>query len=204
MKKQISIDYCALKYLNNYLENEKQIIDAYRFNNYNWDIENFKKFVTYFKVARNINKLTNENSRYNQICKIINNFKLENNIWDSHSNLVNVLQKIYNKELKSLSSKLLWYKKTDFVIYDSQSSKGLKSLSIEKITNYESYCKIWKAEFKKYDKGILNSCDRLRGLKQYTLYNNFDEGLLKTEWFQQRVFDTFLRENGKNNYASRN
>lgn len=34
MKKQISIDYCALKYLNNYLENEKQIIDAYRLNNY--------------------------------------------------------------------------------------------------------------------------------------------------------------------------
>ena len=204
MKKQISMDYCALKYLNNYLENEKQIIDAYRFNNYNWDIENFKKFVTYFKVARNINKLTNENPRYNQICKIINNFKLESNIWDSHSNLVNVLQKIYNKELKSLSSKLLWYKKSNFVIFDSQSSKGLKSLSIKKITNYESYCKIWKVEYKKYNKDILNSCSRLRGLKQYTLYNNFDESLLKTAWFQQRVFDTFLRENGKNNYAPRN
>lgn len=204
MKKQISIDYCALKYLNNYLENEKQIIDAYRLNNYNWDIENFKKFVTYFKVARNINKLTNENPRYNQICKIINNFKLESNIWDSHSNLVNVLQKIYNKELKSLSSKLLWYKKSNFVIFDSQSSKGLKSLSIKKITNYESYCKIWKVEYKKYNKDIYNSCSRLRGLKQYTLYNNFDESLLKTAWFQQRVFDTFLRENGKNNYASRN
>jgi len=41
-------------------------------------------------------------------------------------------------------------------------------------------------------------------LEQNTLYNNFDESLLKTAWFQQRVFDTFLRENGKNNYASRN
>jgi hypothetical protein len=195
--KKISIDYCALKYLNNYLEFEKDIINGYEFNNKEWDTDNFKKFATYFKIARNLEKLSNDNPRYSIVCNILNNFIITENNIENVQNLVKKVKLNYKKELVSLCSKALWFKNTNCKIYDSQAKKGLEKISGNKIKNYDEYYNCWVKYYTLNRDKIVNSVNKLANMKNYTLNGNFESNILKNEWFNERVFDTYLREKGK-------
>lgn len=196
--KHISIDYCALKYLNNYLEFEKEILEEYHLNSKVWDTNNFKKFATYFKVARNLNELSNDNPRYIIICNIINNFKFTENNIENVQNLVKKVKTKYVKELVSLCSKALWFNNKEIRIYDSQAKIGLTCLSKKNISNYEEFYNIWNYYFELNKNNIIKSTLKLKEIDNYTLFNTFDEKLLNQTWFNERVFDTYLREIGKN------
>jgi hypothetical protein len=195
--KQISIDYCALKYLNNYLEFEKDILDAYHLNNENWEHKNFKKFATYFKIARNLKETSEDNPRYTIICDIINNFKFTEHNIENVQKLVKKVKVNYDKELVSLCSKALWFKNTNCKIYDSQAKKGLKKISSNKIKNYFEYHNCWVKYYTLNRDNIITSVNKLANMKNYTLNGHFESNILKNEWFYERVFDTYLRENGK-------
>ena len=194
---QISIDYCALKYLNNYLEFEKEILEAYHLNNKKWEPYNFKKFAAYFKVARNLKKSTDDKPRYFIICDIINNFKFTEDNIENVQNLVEKVQVNYDKELLSLCSKALWFNNKEIRIYDSQAKNGLIFLSNRNISNYEEYYIIWNNYYKLSKSNIIKSTLKLKDIDNYTLFNIFDKQLLNQTWFNERVFDTYLREIGK-------
>ena len=195
--KQISIDYCALKYLNNYLEFEKDILNDYKLNNEEWETDNFKKFATYFKVARNLKELSDDNPRYVIICEIINNFIITENNIENVKNLVEKVQVNYNKELVSLCSKALWFKNKSSKIYDSQAKKGLENICGNKIKNYNEYYNCWVKNYTLNRDKIVNSVNKLAKMKNYTLNGYFECNILKNEWFYERVFDIYLREIGK-------
>jgi hypothetical protein len=195
--KQISIDYCALKYLNNYLEFEKDILNEYQLNNKKWSRENFKKFATYFKVARNLKELSDANPRYVIVCDIINNFTITENNIENVQNLVKKVKLNHKKELVSLCSKALWFKNTNCKIYDSQAKKGLEKTSGNKIKNYNEYYNCWVKNYTLNRGKIVNSVNKLANMKNYTLNGSFECVIIKNEWFNERVFDTYLREIGK-------
>jgi hypothetical protein len=196
--KHISIDYCALKYLNNYLEFEKEILESYDLKNKKWEHDNFKKFATYFKVARNLEKSTDDDPRYSIICDIINNFKITENNIENVNSLFEKVKVKYDKELVSLCSKALWFKNKEIRIYDSQAKNGLTFLSKKNILNYEEYYNIWNNYYELSKNNIIKSTLKLKEIDNYTLFNNFDKQLLNQTWFNERVFDTYLREIGKN------
>lgn len=196
--KHISIDYCALKYLNNYLEFEEEILESYHLNNKKWEPVNFKKFASYFKVARNLKKSADDDPRYSVICDIINNFKiLENNIENVNS-LFEKVKVNYKKELVSLCSKVLWFNNKETRIYDSQAKNGLMYFSKKNISNYEEYCNIWNHYYELNKNNIIKSTLNLKEIDNYTLFNNFSKQILNQTWFNERIFDTYLREIGKN------
>lgn len=195
--KHISIDYCALKYLNNYLEFEKEILEEYLLNSKEWDTNNFKKFATYFIVARNLNELSNDNPRYIIICNIINNFKFTEDNIENVQNLVEKAQVNYDKELVFLCSKALWFKNKSSKIYDSQAKKGLENICGNKIKNYNEYYNWWVKNYTLNRNKIDNSVNKLAKMKNYTLNGSFECNILKNEWFYERIFDTYLREIGK-------
>jgi hypothetical protein len=171
--KQISIDYCALKYLNNYLEFEKDILNEYQLNNKKWSRENFKKFATYFKVARNLKELSDTNPRYVIVCDIINNFTITKNNIENVQNLVKKVKLNYKKELVSLCSKALWFKNTNCKIYDSQAKKGLEKISSNKIKNYNEYHNCWVKNYTLNRDKIVTSVNKLANMKNYTLNGSF-------------------------------
>jgi hypothetical protein len=95
------------------------------------------------------------------------------------------LQKVYEREVLSASSKFLWFLwGRDVIIYDSQ---ALKSLSRQfpqlSAKNYVGYCEAWAEQFAKCKEQIAQECAVRDAPAE--------------EWFYQRVFDWHLWRLGR-------
>ena len=87
--------------------------------------------------------------------------------------------------------------KSDHLVISFGINKGLS-----KQASYTEYCKAWNVEYEKHQKAIKKACVKLLDTKEFcalwelTITESRD--IVKSDWFQERVFDMYLLHEAKN------
>lgn len=202
MISQITLEYCSLHYLNQWLSNDKRFVETLAGQSEdNSKLEILEEAATFYKVARNLPK-TGDTKKgmiiYQPVLEIID--KVTHPLKESEViNVVNGAQKAisdsYHKRgVLSLTTKFLWLKvRHPILIYDRRTKTALKA----KIGNYEDFCIRWKKEYESNLEGIERACAKLYKMSAYTINptiatEDYIKKISEEQWFMDRVFDIYL------------
>lgn len=109
----------------------------------------------------------------------------------------------FGRQLQSAASKLLWFlHQSPIVIFDSRAQATLENLTqCGKLDNYVEFLRSWRDEYQRHRDAIAAACCELIHIKEWTRAADMHDGqlaaLAATEWFQERVFDMYLFDNGQ-------
>lgn len=194
-----TFDYCALQFLNQWLQKESGYCECLASS----DIETQRKALIsaggHFRVARNVPKKCEKEhgyARYEPVLAVLNNL---NNV--SAEDAVDVVEAVSekisksynNRSVLSLTSKFLWLKfKAPIRIYDSQARSSLRT----KQNNYLEFNTKFSESFAECKDEIALSCRNLLVVSNYSVQPGISRGELKKlvskQWFQERVLDIYL------------
>ncbi len=107
------------------------------------------------------------------------------------------------KEKVSAASKLLWLRcKSPVVLRDTNAFACLQGASCGTLpqSDYGAYLREWRRQFSKRKARIRSACSQLVDVKAFSLAADMSDQelrlVVKSRWFQERVFDKFLLWNG--------
>lgn len=203
----ISLEYCALRLLVQWLAREKSLWLRIKNNPSNDDI---REALGYFMVARTFPGMAADPGGISS--KIGSQFiATQNSNFDAVRKVESLADKFksaFGKRNVSAASKLLWLAgRADFVIYDQRALDALKAYFGAKIPtrNYEKYEQAWRSEFDEHDDLIRRAAKKLPKARAFVAQNSLSNTQLQwfstQRWFRERVFDIYLWEIGR--YGSR-
>ncbi len=207
--KKISIEYCSLFYLNQWILYDEK----YNFALNNPKIKEYEKIKIlkeasiYYRIARNFPTKYDEKKglqRLEPVYEIIKMVKSKEFSDNPVEKILRVKEKISNKyggiKLLSATTKILWIKiKHPIIIYDSQAVNALGS----KPGDLNEYYHKWKDEYNIVKKEIKNACLDLEKINKYVVNQKiatkeYIRNISQNEWFHERVFDAYLWHIGDN------
>jgi hypothetical protein len=192
-----SFEFCAFKFLIQWQENECALHRAISTTPTKCDIHEALK---HFQVARTFR---NVDGRLSSILNSLNQVRNTQNFSSAYEKvelLASDFKTKFGKQNTSAASKLLWLShRTPFIIYDGRAVKALRHFG-HKFDSYTQYSNVWRNEYARFEGLIRNAVEQLPSGRMFMRSCPFsDDELLqmaKEAWFMERVFDTFLWENG--------
>lgn len=199
---EFPLEYCALRFLIQWLRNEQSLHQAIASSLSDIGI---RHALAYFQVARNFKGLSQDLTTTSIIRKALLSIRGNESLSaDSKvEKLASSLQSHFQKFNLSAASKLLWLSFRDpFVIYDNRAVTALSRNFKHKfsVRNYADYTKVWRTQYGYFESDITAAVKQLpKGRMFMPACLLSDEELLKLTdktWFKERVFDIFLWEIG--------
>lgn len=205
-----TFEYCSLQYLNQWFNNDRGYCEDLSNDNQETKRSALERAAVFYKVARNLPlKFEKGLKRYQPVLEILDlvckeQFNNDNPVKEIVEIRNRISRKYGNRNVSSLTTKFLWLKiKQPILIYDSRARNALRS-NDDLVDFYNK----WKESFEKHKKYIEKACSCLPELHLYverednvaaTAATKEDIKILSNEaWFQERVFDTYLWNIGKN------
>ena len=194
-----TFDFCALQFLNQWLEKEESYCDLLA----STDIEDQRRALfkagVHFRVARNLPRRFEVNGRYQSILEVFNKNKI------SDVNLHNVVGEVQEqisghyggRNVLSATTKFLWLKvKSPIRIYDKQARKVLGT----KDKDFISFNEAFTDRYDKCEEEIIDACSKLKSILSYSVrpdikHEELDK-LVSEPWFRERVLDIYLWNQG--------
>jgi hypothetical protein len=112
--------------------------------------------------------------------------------------LMDALQKHYQKELCSAASKFLWLRfGSPIIIYDTIAWNWMCNAGgCLKNDGYYQFCEGWNKEFENRRAEIANACAELPSIRKFLRPNDVSDSelleVVSSDWFIERVFDHFM------------
>jgi uncharacterized protein with von Willebrand factor type A (vWA) domain len=205
MAMQHTMEYHSLHYLNNWLKHDKKYHEGLQSKSSDARLQAIKAALTYYKIARNLPKAFDQKikiQRYEPVLNIldgINAISFQNSPIQAIKKLEQKISDAYNgRNVLSLTTKLAWLKMPEqIIIYDSQARKALATKNGDLTSFYEA----WQKEYQLCRRDIKSACDKLDKVAQYSwdievATPKYIKQIAKTQWFQRRVFDSYLWHKG--------
>lgn len=197
-----SFDYCALQFLNLWLDKEKMYCNSLSSSNLESRRQALVKAGGHFRVARNVPKNYDLNGkRYQAILDILsttNDVTADNVVKVVNDVQTRISENYGNRKVLSLTTKFLWLKfKEPVRIYDNQARISLGTKENNYCTFYEAFSLCYKDK----ESEIIEACNRLKDAITYSVKPNMNykdiENLVSEKWFRERVLDMYLWNNGR-------
>jgi hypothetical protein len=196
------LEYCALRFLVQWLRREKALYLAVSSNPTEEDI---RKALSYFVVSRNFTGLRKEPQKIgiirNALIEVRNSQQLSDGA--KVERLASDLEKPFKKRNLSASSKLLWLSLRERVaIYDSRAVKALSGKFKHKFDkrSYQEYLVAWRSQYLEMRAAIEAAVKEIPKARTFMPACPLTDEALVTlsseNWFKERVFDIFLWEVG--------
>jgi hypothetical protein len=203
LTKEIPFEYCAMRFLRQWEQSEKELFDAVSNNPTGDSISDALK---YFKVSRNFKDISKNPSLKisikDDLISVLND-KSESGTVNKVNALTKKTQSLVKKANLSASTKLFWLScRAPYIIYDSRAVRTLTKKAGHKgiANNYGKYVKAWRTEYDELSDQIEEAIEDLPNARLYMPKTKFTDRQLrsfsKKEWFKERVFDVFLWELG--------
>jgi hypothetical protein len=200
MKPQLSFEYCALRFLLQWLQRERALHDQIAGNP---SLQQVRSALQYFQVARTFTGLRSDEAAQ-AVADALR--QVDRNSLLSAEQKVNALGSRFKQRFDQFNlaaaSKLLWLKhRWPYIIYDSRAVKALRGLGCNfENANYREYCKCWRSQYSQRQKNIKQAASRLPIVRRFLPqgYGTKAEltALASRPWFLERVFDIYLWEMG--------
>lgn len=196
-------EYFAMKYINQWLLKEKPLHENLSDKHITevW----ISKSLHFFQVARTFKGLSDGDGKGFIAQTLLDNSKrlTVNNFPDKVEKLAGDFNDKFGSRNISAASKLMWLRKrSPVIIYDKWAKKALVNKGLSKQATYTEYCNAWKLEYVKHQKAIKKACGNLLGIKTFCalweLTDTESREIIKSDWFQERVFDMYLLHAAKN------
>lgn len=198
-----TFDYCALQFLNQWLEKESNYCDALAQDSPDVQRTALLGAAAHFRIARNLPtkyELKQNHQRYQPVIEVLNGLgevnpaNVEHVVEETHQA---ISQRYGNRRVLSLVTKFLWLKvKLPVRIYDRQARIALGTQE----GDYPSFNNEFSTRFDKCAKEIDRACENLKSVLPYTVkpaMTAFDvDTLVKQQWFKERVLDIYLWNEG--------
>ena len=198
----ISLDYCALSYLNQWQKDDSMLYSLLNSNEVECQKEGIERAVTFYGIARNFPKKYDSSDRFDKVLNRLSNINVKvtlSNFIEIVNDLADNFLEDYKQRNISAASKLLWLRHRDpVIIYDKRAIDGLKSRFQYKgeYGDYVNFSRTWLQEYENKSQEITVATQKLLSVKQFT-YNHLAsseeiKNLTKENWFKMRVFDIYL------------
>jgi hypothetical protein len=199
-----TFEYCALTYLNMWLNGERRWVDAMRGANRSAKLAAMKSFANAYRISRNFELIHEmkdgvQTERYGDILDIIDPLAKSDFAGEKYMpTLIEICNQISlrygGSGVLSGTVKFLWLKlQSPIIIYDSQARLALATKDGD-ISDFQSR---WQAEFQRNAAEISEVCLRLWDVRRFCVRprdvtQQFMEQTASQPWFHERVFDIFL------------
>lgn len=197
-----NFDYCALQFLNNWLDKEEIYFDLLSSSNLENQRQALVKAGGHFRVARNVPKKYDLNGkRYQAILDILSttdNLNLDNVVDVVNDVQTSISENYGNRQVLSLTTKFLWLKfKAPVRIYDTQARISLGTQE----NNYNAFHEAFSLYYEDKESEIVGACNRLKNVTTYSVSPNMShkdvENIVSKQWFRERVLDMYLWNNSR-------
>jgi hypothetical protein len=193
-KHRFGFDYCALRYLNMWLETERGPHQALNGNDEEQQRNALTSFAAGYRIARNLPKKYESGSRFQPVLDIFKILTREQ--FDSKSTIEVVkdvsgqISKMYKRKVLSLTTKFLWLKfRSPVIIYDRQAREALGTDD----GDIDAFYIKWRDTFHNNESDVTAACSSLPIAYRYTTAEPADIAQISSEqWFKERVFDMYL------------
>jgi hypothetical protein len=200
MKSELSFEYCALRFLLQWLQRERALHDRVAGNP---SLQQVRSALQYFQVARTFEGLRSDKAA-EAVAKALRQVDRNSQLSPEEKvmTLASRFKESFNRFNLAAASKLLWLKhRWPYIIYDSRAVNALRGLGCKfQTANYTEYCKCWRNEYGGCQKQIKQAGSRLHVVRAF-LPSSFAKkaelmALASQPWFLERVFDIYLWETG--------
>lgn len=199
---RIPFEFCALRYFLQWHQKEAPLYLAIK--ELDPDLQNIRKALRYFQVARNFEGLKKD-ERADLVRSALLMARRRSDL-SAEQKVLALAQSFKEANFQhniSAASKLLWLsKRKPFIIFDSRAFTALKTEFGHKAQNkdYAAYCKSWRTAYKTHKNDIKIAVRRLPSIRSFlpasTPSDNKLLSIVTKPWFGERVFDTYLWELG--------
>lgn len=205
---RIKFEYCALRYLNMWLETEKAQHEALAGPDGPDGVDEAKKlaalskFATGYRIARNLRTafdVDKDVARLKPVLDILGKFCPEDFdgelLQGAIRTVENQIRSAYgDRGVLSATTKFLWLKfRTPIIIYDRQARIALKT----KTEDLAGFYAKWREGFEKNRPLIDAACDSLPSVSKFTMWTTDEIAeVASQQWFRERVFDIYLWQIG--------
>jgi len=207
---RISFDFCALKYLNMWLNEESRWVRAMSSGVDSEKLAAMFEFGAAYRISRNLYRKYEVDAglqlpRLQPVLEIIDPLTADD---FAGKKLVPAVEKVCariserygGRGVQSATTKFLWLKlQSPIVIYDRQARIAVGSSTAD----LSDYYARWHALFQDHRSEIAAACARLDEVRQYTveppaITPDFMRDIASQKWFHERVFDIYLWSIGTN------
>lgn len=209
----VGFEYCALRYLNMWLSNEREACEALAGDDVQVKLDALAKFAVAYGIARNLPTRHDRGEkllRFQPVLEIIDEYTADDFQGTSLVENVKLVNSLISKRYErgsvlSLTTKLLWLKvKSPIIIYDQQARAALNT----KYGEIEAFYSLWRQQFEKNKSRIEDACESLPDVHKYSIDPGFGSreyvaGISSQAWFQERVFDIYLWHTGANKLSKK-
>jgi hypothetical protein len=208
-KPQVTFEYSALRYLNMWLETDRDACLAFKKtkkNDQNKRLQALARFVSEYSIDRTLrlkHDVKKGKPRYAPLLEIIDQYDSSDfrggNLFPIVQNAERKIAKAYGtRTALSATTKCLWLKvQYRIIIYDSQVRKALGT----KEGDYATFCDRWLESFREHRPKIEAVCTSLTKMCRYSIDPDTAEKYIASvsskRWFQNRVFDIYLWSGGR-------
>lgn len=199
-----TFDFCALQYLNLWLEKESHYCRMLS-SSIDEQIVAVKKAAGYFRVGRNLPKKFEKNNdyRYQPVLEVLNrvgSLTEENTIHIVADTCKQISEHYGGRNVLSLTTKFLWLKfKSPVRIYDRQARTAINTPP----NNYACFHEAFLEQYSSYKEPIEAACDNLKNMLSFTVQPQMKQkdikNIIHKDWFHERVFDIYLWNKGNIN-----
>lgn len=191
-----SFEAIAESYFYSWLSHDRIYCQALQSNTNVEKLKGISAAANYYRVARNLPTKFDLGlglRRYQPVLRILNGINpvtFSNNVERSILRIENRISSAYGEHgALSFSTKLLWVKMPgEVIIYDARARNALGA----RANDLAEYYKIWREEYSAQKKAIAIACKNLSSIAMCKSIKNISA----KPWFQERVFDAFLWQQG--------
>jgi hypothetical protein len=190
-----SFEYCAFKFLEQWLESEESLFSVISVCP---TPESIREALQYFGVSRNFAGVSETEKQKRILQSLLDSINDEALLQpcEKVDALADRFRQEFNQRNLSAASKLLWLSKRDpFVIYDSRAVDALG----EGYGNYSAFSRAWRTQYKLHKSSIEEAVMKLPEASVFLRTRPSQSKLLQIigeTWFRERVFDIYLWERG--------
>lgn len=191
-----TFDYCALQFLNQWIEKEKGYCAAVASADLETRREGLVGAAGHFRIARNLPIEHENGGRYQAVLDALD--EIDNATADNAVHLVSSLQQTVSaayggRKVLSAVTKFLWLKiKAPVRIYDSQARCALGTAE----NDYPAFYSAFTEKFENFRYEIDSACARLNNVLSYSVASGATpeqiSSLASQHWFKERVLDVYL------------
>ena len=200
MKPELQFEYCALRFLLQWLQRERVLHDQIAGKP---SLRQVRSALQYFQVARTFPGLRSDKV-VRAVANALRHVDGEPQLSPEEKvlTLASQFRKSFNRFNLAAASKLLWLKhRWPYIIYDSRAVKALRALGCNfQNANYSEYCKCWRNQYSRRQKRINQAASRLHVVRIFLPQGHGTKAeltaLASQPWFLERVFDIYLWEMG--------
>lgn len=198
-----TFDFCALQFLNQWLEKEATYCESLASSDTSIQREALVAAGGHFRVARNLPKKHETDmsfQRYEPVLEILNDLApvtLDNIVDVVNDARQRISSEYGQRSVLSLTTKFLWLKvKSPVRIYDRQARIALGTPK----GDYLAFNTAFTARYAESQEEIEEACSNLSNVISYTVSPSLQQGSLKNlvsfPWFRERVLDIYLWNQG--------